>query len=60
MEFHWERLKPVLDDAPLVVFARDAEGRYLYANRAFEEVTGKRAEEVIGRTAEEVLTRPRR
>jgi PAS domain S-box-containing protein len=55
MEFHWERLKPVLDDAPLVVFARDPGGRYLYVNRAFEATTGKRADEVLGRTAEEVL-----
>jgi len=55
MEFHWERLRPVLDDAPLVVFARDPAGRYLYVNRAFEAITGKRADEVIGRTAEEVL-----
>jgi PAS domain S-box-containing protein len=55
MDFNWERLKPVLDDAPLAVFARDPQGRYLYVNRAFEEVTGKRAAEVLGRTAGEVL-----
>src|SRR4051812_37315122 len=55
MEFSWERLKPVLDHAPVVVFARDVEGRYLYVNLAFEELIGKRAEEILGRTPEEVL-----
>jgi PAS domain S-box-containing protein len=55
MEFNWERLKPVFDGAPLAVFARDPQGRYLYVNSAFEAITGKRADEVLGRTAEEVL-----
>src|SRR5689334_20235668 len=55
MEFNWERLKPVFDGAPLAVFARDPQGRYLYVNGAFEAITGKRADEVLGRTAEEVL-----
>src|SRR4051794_26488273 len=55
MEFSWERLKPVLDHAPVVVFARDVQGRYLYVNLAFEELIGKRAEEILGRTPEEVL-----
>jgi PAS domain S-box-containing protein len=55
MDFHWERLKPVLDEAPVVVFARDLQGRYLYVNRAFEALTGKSAEEVLGRSMDEVL-----
>jgi PAS domain S-box-containing protein len=55
MELSLERLKPILDDAPVVVFARDLEGRYLYVNLAFQKLLGKGAEEIIGRTMEEVL-----
>src|SRR6478752_2428146 len=55
MELSLERLKPILDDAPVVVFARDLEGRYLYVNLAFQKLFGKGAEEIIGRTMEEVL-----
>ena len=55
MDFSWERLKPVFDAAPVVVFARDAEGRYLYVNRAFEQLIGKPLAEIRGRTVDEVL-----
>ena len=55
MDFSWERLKPVFDAAPVVVFARDAQGRYLYVNRAFEALIGKSLEEIRGRTLDEVL-----
>jgi PAS domain S-box-containing protein len=55
MDFSWERLKPIFDAAPVVVFARDAEGRYLYVNRAFEELIGKTLAEIRGRTMDEVL-----
>ena len=55
MDFSWERLKPIFDEAPVVVFARDAEGRYLYVNRAFEELIGKTLAEIRGRTMDEVL-----
>src|SRR5262245_199467 len=55
MEFSWERLKPVLDEAPVVVFARDLAGRYLYVNRAFRELLGKPEGEILGPTMDEVL-----
>jgi len=55
MDFSWERLKPVFDAAPVVVFARDAQGRYLYVNRAFEALIGKSLEEIRGRSLDEVL-----
>jgi PAS domain S-box-containing protein len=55
MDFSWERLKPVFDEAPVVVFARDTEGRYLYVNRAFEQLIGKPLAEIRGRTMDEVL-----
>src|SRR5262245_7115765 len=55
MEFSLERLKPVLDDAPVIVFARDLEGRYLYVNLAFQKLVGKQAADILGRTAQDVL-----
>jgi PAS domain S-box-containing protein len=51
----WQRLKPLLDEADVVVFARDCAGRYLYVNRTFEALVGRSAAEVLGRTIEEVL-----
>jgi PAS domain S-box-containing protein len=51
----WSRLLPVLDEAPVVVFARDRDGRYLYVNRAFEQLVGQSAANVIGRTVGEVM-----
>src|SRR5262245_64931383 len=55
IDLTWERLKPVFDAAPVVVFARDAQGRYLYVNRAFERLLGKTADQIEGRTPDEVL-----
>jgi PAS domain S-box-containing protein len=54
-ELNWQRLRPVLDDADVVVFVRDCEGRYLYVNHAFEQLVGRSAAEVLGRSIEEVL-----
>ena len=51
----WQRLKPLLDGAPVVAFARDLEGRYLYVNRAFERLVGMSAAQVLGRPIEQVL-----
>src|SRR5687767_10976905 len=51
----WERLRPLLDEADVVVFVRDCEGRYLYVNRTFEALVGCSAADVLGRTIEEVL-----
>jgi PAS domain S-box-containing protein len=51
----WPRLKPLLDKADVVVFARDCDGRYLYVNRTFEELVGRSAAEVLGRSIEQVL-----
>jgi PAS domain S-box-containing protein len=40
---------------PALVFFRDAEGRYVYVNEAWERLTGKTAQEVLGRPVGEVL-----
>ena len=44
------RLQSILDNAPLIVFVKDLDGRYLFVNKAFLELLNLRNEEVIGKT----------
>ncbi len=49
-----EFLDALLDSIPSPVFYKDADGRYLGCNRAFEEFIGRSAEEIRGKTVYEV------
>ncbi|MGC8722645.1 MAG: PAS domain S-box protein [Acidobacteriota bacterium] len=40
---------------PALAFLRDAEGRYVYVNEAWERLTGKTAQEALGRPVDELL-----
>jgi len=51
----WSRMQQALAGTAAIVFAKDIEGRYLFANRQFAEITGRPLEEVIGRRDTEVL-----
>jgi PAS domain S-box-containing protein len=44
------RLQQIIDNNAAVIFVKDVEGRYLLANRAFEELFGLNSEEVRGKT----------
>jgi PAS domain S-box-containing protein len=44
------RFQAVLDNAPAAVYAKDLQGRYLFANRRAEEVQGLPVEQIVGRT----------
>ena len=44
-----ERLRLITNLVPHGIFAKDAAGRYIYANRALGELTGLPAEELIGK-----------
>jgi PAS domain S-box-containing protein len=50
------RLQQVLDNTSATVFAKDSRGRYLFVNREFERVTGKKSHEIVGRTDDEVFS----
>ncbi len=50
-----EQLRTILDATSAVIYLKDAEGRYLFVNRQFQEVFGRRREEVIGKLDAEVL-----
>ncbi|MGP0053257.1 MAG: PAS domain S-box protein [Solirubrobacteraceae bacterium] len=45
-----ERLLSILEDAPVMLYAYDREGRLLFGNREFERVLGIDRDAMIGRT----------
>jgi PAS domain S-box-containing protein len=45
-----ERLRGLLDGGPVPAFLKDADGRFVYANRPFAALCGKAPAEVVGRT----------
>jgi diguanylate cyclase (GGDEF)-like protein/PAS domain S-box-containing protein len=45
-----------LDHSPMMVYARDREGRFLMVNHAYELLLGLPADQIIGYTADEVLS----
>ena len=51
-------LQQVLDNSSAIVFAKDRRGRYIFVNREFERVTGRRADGVLGRTDDETFAPP--
>lgn len=40
----------IIEDAPVAIFVKDLDGRYLYVNTHYEIVTGISSEEALGRT----------
>ncbi|HEU4457786.1 MAG TPA: PAS domain S-box protein [Methylibium sp.] len=49
-----ERLQQILNNSTAVIFARDAEGRFLFVNRQWERVFGMKSIDVVGRLDEHV------
>jgi PAS domain S-box-containing protein len=45
-----KRLQAILDNSATVIFMKDPQGRYLLANRRYEEVFGVSRAELVGRT----------
>ncbi|NTX09916.1 PAS domain-containing protein [Myxococcus sp. CA051A] len=50
------KLHDILDHAPPAIYAKDATGRYLFVNRAFERGSGLISEKVVGHTDDELFT----
>jgi PAS domain S-box-containing protein len=48
-------LQSILDNIPAVVYIEDVEGRYLFINHWFEQVTGFSRDKVVGKTAFELF-----
>ncbi len=51
-----ERFRAFLDHAPHLAFVKGVDGRYLYANRKFEEVFRLSTTELLGKTDVELFT----
>ena len=49
------RLRTILDSAPLLVYLKDPDDRYLFINRELEQSFGFKRAEVIGKTGHEVF-----
>ena len=49
------RLRSLLQAIPDVVYFKDAEGRNLIVNKAFEKLAGRKSKDIIGRTDDELL-----
>ncbi|MFY0572588.1 PAS domain S-box protein [Archangium lansingense] len=43
-----ERLQALMDNAPVAIFAKDVDGRYIISNRYFQELVGHTREEILG------------
>jgi PAS domain S-box-containing protein len=46
-----ERLRSIMDNSPLIIALKDAEGRYVTANKFSIEIFGLTEDEIIGKTA---------
>jgi PAS domain S-box-containing protein len=49
------RLQQVLDNTSAVVFAKDAQGRYLFVNRMFEDLARCDVGQILGHTDEQIF-----
>jgi c-di-GMP phosphodiesterase len=53
-----QQLRTILDATTALIYLKDAEGRYLYSNRQFQQVLGLTGEEVLGKRDDEILPQP--
>jgi PAS domain S-box-containing protein len=48
-------LKTIMDNCPAMIFLKDTQGRYLFANQEFERLTRPAAVEIVGKTDFEIF-----
>ncbi len=53
-----ERLQGILDNAPMMIYMKAADGRYLLVNRQFEKLVGRQRHQMRGATDSEIFTPP--
>jgi PAS domain S-box-containing protein len=51
------QLQAIIDNSPLIVFAKDTEHRYLFVNREFEELYDVAQDEVVGNADADLMPR---
>jgi PAS domain S-box-containing protein len=57
LQRQYQFLETTIDTIPNPVFYKDAQGRYLGCNKAYEEFFGRPKEWVVGKTAHEIMPR---
>jgi PAS domain S-box-containing protein len=50
-----KRLQAILDNSPAFIFLKDTEGRYLYVNPQFGQLTPLAPEQILGKTDDEIF-----
>ncbi len=50
-------LQAILDNIPAVVYIKDIDGRYLFANHRFAQVTGRSREDIQGKTVFDITSK---
>lgn len=55
---YWAQLEAVIDNAPLAIYLKDANHRYLLVNREYEHLAGGKRGQLLGRDDFEVLPLP--
>ncbi len=53
-----ERLQDIVDNAPMTIYMKDADGRYLLVNQQFEELVGRERHEMHDATDGEFFSAP--
>ncbi|WP_437497177.1 PAS domain-containing protein [Sorangium sp. So ce1099] len=51
-------LEAVIENAPLLIYVKDKEGRHKIVNRKLEEFVGKPRDEIVGKTLDNVVPAP--
>ncbi|HSE85637.1 MAG TPA: PAS domain S-box protein, partial [Candidatus Binatia bacterium] len=49
-------LRAIMDNCPAMIFLKDTQGRYLFANQEFERLTRPGAAEIVGKTDFEIFS----
>jgi hypothetical protein len=50
-----KRLQAILDNSPTIIFLKDSEGRYLYVNPQFGNLTPLTREHILGKTDDDIF-----
>src|SRR5205807_6259402 len=50
-----KRLQAILDNSPAIIFLKDTEGRYLFVNPQFGQLTPLAPEQILGKTDDEIF-----
>jgi PAS domain S-box-containing protein len=54
-----QRLRALMEHAPILIAEKDREGRFIFVNRAFQERLGISPAQVVGKTLHEIFTEDR-